>query len=110
MFLLGGCPRMGAGKLGVLFGRQSERVPAHRMHHAIAPHPTVAANDIRGGIPFRVADVQPIPAGIGEHVEHVLLGPFGQSRGRERAVLFPVFLPLRFNNSRIVARHGRSSR
>ena len=55
--LFGRRPRMGAGLLGVLFGGQAEGVPAHRVHHARAPHPLEAADDVGGGVALGVADV-----------------------------------------------------
>ena len=104
--LLRGRAGVGAGSLGMLLGGQAEGVPAHRVHHAATPHPPVAADDVGGGVAFRVADVQAVPAGVGEHVEHVNFRPFRQSGGGEGAVLFPVFLPFRLDGGGIVTRHG----
>ena len=63
--------RRRAGLFGMLLGRQAEGVPAHRMQHALAPHPLIAADDVGGRLPFGMADVQAVAAGIGEHVEDV---------------------------------------
>ena len=80
MLLLGRRPRMGARLLGVLLGRQAEGVPAHGVHDAIAPDAAVAADDVGGRVALGMADVQPCPAGIGEHVQDVQLVLVG-SRG-----------------------------
>ena len=59
---------------GVLRG-QTEGVPARRVHHVeAAPHP-VARDDVRDRPGLRVPHVE-VAAGVGEHVEQVLLlGP-----------------------------------
>ncbi len=106
---LGRGSRMGAGLLGVLLGGQPEGVPAHGVHDAVAPVAAVAADDIGGGVAFRVADVQAGAAGIGEHVQDVHLGSRGQAGGGERAVRFPVMLPFRFDRGRVIAWHVADS-
>ena len=58
---------------GVLLGGQAVGVPAHRVQDVEAVHPLEAGQDVGGGVPFGVADVQPGPAGVGEHVEDVVL-------------------------------------
>ena len=78
-----------AGLLGVLLGRQAEGVPAHRVHHAAAPHPLIAADDVGGRVALGMADVQPVAAGVGEHVEDVeLFGPWAVA-GRRRCGSLP---------------------
>ena len=104
--LLGGRAGVGARLLGVLLGRQAEGVPAHRVQNALAPHPLEAADDVGGRIAFRVADVQSLPARVGKHVQDVHLLRPRQAWGGEGLVFFPVFLPLGFDNGRIIARHG----
>ena len=86
---LGRGPRMGAGLLGVLLGGQPEGVPAHRVHDAVAPHAAVAADDVGGRIALRMADVQAVAAGIGEHVQDIHLGSCGQPRGRRTCGSLP---------------------
>ena len=53
---------------------QAEGIPAHRMQHVETARAAVARQNIRGGVTFRMADVQARAAGIGEHVEDVKLG------------------------------------
>ncbi len=65
--------RVLAGLDGVLLRGQAEGVPAHRVQDVEALHPLVAADDVGGGVAFRMADVQARAAGVGEHVEHVVL-------------------------------------
>ena len=98
-------PRMRAGLLGVLLGRQPEGVPAHGVHDAIAPIAAVAADDVGGRVAFRMADVQPGAAGIGKHVQDIHLGSLRQPGGGERAVRFPIVLPFRFDRGRVIAWH-----
>ena len=62
-----------AGLDGVLFGRQTERVPAHRMEDVESVQSLVARDDVGGGVTFGMADVESRAARVGEHVEHVEL-------------------------------------
>ncbi len=103
--LLGRDPRRRAGFLGVLLGRQAEGVPAHRVHHALAVHPGVAADNVGSRLPLGMAHVQPVAAGIREHIQHVELLARGQPRRGERALHFPVLLPLGLDECRVVAGH-----
>ena len=102
--------RVDAGLDGVLLGGQAEGVPAHRVQHVAAPHPLVAGEDVGGDVALGVADVQARAAGVGEHVEHVELGP-GRVEARlarvgraEGPVLGPVRLPLRLDRPEVVRR------
>ena len=92
-----------AGFDRVLLRGQTECVPTHRMQHAEAAHPFVARNDVRGGIPFGVSDVQARPAGVRKHVEDVKFAlrrieTFLARIGRMKKLpLFPDGLPLWFD-------------
>ena len=66
--------RMMSGGDRILFRRQAEAVVSHGMEDIVALHPLHAADDIRGGIAFRMAGMQAYTAGIGEHVQGVELG------------------------------------
>ena len=66
--------RMVSGGNGILFRRQAEAVISHGMEDVVALHPLHAADDIRGGIAFRMAGVQADAAGIREHIQRVELG------------------------------------
>ena len=68
----GGDGRVLAGFDSVLLGGQAEGIVAHRMEDVEAPHAFVAPDDIGGGVPFRVTDVQAGTARIGKHVQHVV--------------------------------------
>ena len=101
--LLGKAFRMVAGGHGVLFRGQAEGVVPHGMEDVIALHALHAADDVRGGVAFRMAGVQADAARIGEHVQGVELGP-GKVPDvrREGLVLLPVFLPFRLNGLRVI--------
>ena len=71
MFFSVVCAGMGAGFFGVLFGGQAKGVPAHGVHHARAAHAIEPADDIGGGIPFGMADMEAVPAGVREHVQYI---------------------------------------
>ena len=96
----GGDRRMLAGLDRVLLGGQAERVIAHRMQDVEAVHPLVAADDVGGGVAFRMADVQARAAGVGEHVEHVEFRLRGveiriaRTGGAEGFLGLPALLPL----------------
>ena len=106
---LGGDPGVGVGLDGVLLGGEAEGVPSHRVQDVEALHPLEAADDVGGGVPLGVADVQPRAAGVGEHVEDVELGPPAvEVGGREGLVLLPVALPLGLDPLRVIRGHGSS--
>ena len=100
--------RVLAGLHRVLLGGQAEGVPAHRVQHVEAAHALVAGEDVGRDVAFGVTDVQAFPGRIGEHVEHVVLGPRGIDLGSERVMLEPMALPLGLEPARLVrhARHG----
>ena len=100
--LLRGHRRMGSGLDGVLFRGQSERVPPHRMKHVEIAHPLVAAEDVGRGVSLGMADVQPRPGGIGEHIQRVELRPGVEIDRPERVVLLPVLLPFLLDRGKIV--------
>src|SRR5438045_7166326 len=87
----------------VLLGRQTERVPAHRMQDIAAAHSLVTRNDVGGGVTLRMAHVQAGAARIREHVEDVEFGFLGvetflaRVRRVENLAFIPDFLPLRLN-------------
>ena len=95
--------RMMSGGDRILFRRQAEAVVSHGMEDVIALHPLHAAYDVRGGISFRMAGMQAYAAGIGKHIQRVEFGlaeiPYVCPEG---LVLFPVFLPFRFNGFRVI--------
>ena len=102
----GGRSRGGAGVNGVLLGGQAEGVPAHRVQHVLPAHALIAADDVRGGVPFGMADVQAIAAGVGEHVQHVDLPPRGRARRGKGPLGLPVLLPLGLDRGRVVSGHS----
>src|SRR5262249_55612450 len=112
--LLGGGPRVGAGVDRVLLGGQAVGVPSHRVQDVEAVHALEAAQDVGRGVAFRVADVQPGPARVGEHVEDVELGLTGgrETAGvgcAERLVRLPELLPPTLDIGRVVTRHGSAA-
>ena len=92
-----------AGLDGILFRRQSECIPAHRVKDIEAEETFVARDDIRGGVAFRMADVEPGAARVRKHVEHVKLRLGGIEIFLagiwrvEGTLLVPVRLPLRLD-------------
>ena len=87
---------------GILLGRQSEGVIAHRMQHIEALQALVAAVDITGYVSQGMADMQARTAGIGEHVEHVALGTPRVVGHAIRTLILPSFLPFSLNIPELV--------
>ena len=102
---LGTLPWRGAGTDGMFLCGQAEGVKTHRVDHADAPHPGSPTDDVGGGVALGVADMQPITAGIGKHVEDVGLLVGRQPRGTEGVVLVPPSLPFRLDGGGVVLRH-----
>ena len=94
---------MGAGLDGILLRGQAECVPAHGMQDVETAHSPIASQDVGGGVPFRMTDVQAGAARIREHVEDVELR-FGRIeilfiriRRVKNLPLIPDGLPLRLD-------------
>src|SRR5207237_3283502 len=63
--------RMLAALDRVLFGRQTERVPAHGMQDIKPAHSLVTRDDVGRGVTFRMPDMQTGAARIRKHIKHV---------------------------------------
>ena len=96
--LLGRDARVLPGLHGVLFGGQAEGVVSHGVQDVLPEHPLVARDGVGGDVSERVAHVQALARGVGEHVEDVVLVPsdvaFEVSHG-VRSVERPLCLPSR---------------
>ena len=99
--LVRGDGRVLAGLDGVLLGGQAEGVVAHRVQDVLAGHPGETGDDVGGDVAQRVAHVQALAGGVGEHVQQeelLLLRPgAGQSADGvvsvEGALGLPAALP-----------------
>ena len=58
-----------------LLGGQPERVEPRGVEHVVAVHPQVASVDVAADVAERMADMQLVPAGVGEHVVEEELRP-----------------------------------
>ncbi len=86
----------------ILLGRQTKTVEAHRVQHIESFQSFIAAVNIRSDITQRVAHMQPGPAWIREHIEHIILG-LAEIIGHFIGVgCFPFFLPFLFNIPELV--------
>lgn len=96
--------RVRSGFYRVLFRRQSEGVPPHRMQDVEAVGPLVARDYVGGGVALGVAYVQTRAGGVGEHVQNIVfpISGRGGSHGVERFVFVPFFLPALLDFSKIV--------
>ena len=96
-----GCARL----FGVLLGRQSERVPTHGVHDTCTLHTLIAADDIGCRIPLGMTNMEPVSAGVREHVQGVEFFRFGEPRGGECVYCLPsifaiwVRLPLDYSEA-----------
>ena len=87
----------------VLFCGQTERVPTHWVQHVEATHPFIARDDVGSGVAFRMTNVQPRPARVGKHIEHVefwlrRIETFLAGIGRvKKLAVVPDGLPLRLD-------------
>src|SRR5262249_29345306 len=87
----------------VLLSGQPERVPPHRMQDIETLHAFVARDDVRRCIAFGMSNVQPGPARVRKHIEHVefWLGTIETSLagigGVKKPALVPDGLPFRLD-------------
>jgi len=86
----------------VLLGGETEGVPAHRVQDVGAAHAREPRHDIGGRVPLGVADVEPGPRRVREHVEDVELLFALAAPGTKGLALLPVLLPLRLDRGWIV--------
>ena len=89
-----------------VFRRHSKGVPAHRMQHRKPLRALITRHHVAHGIVAHMAHVD-APGRIGEHFQHVILGPF-IAHGAETARLFPRVLPALFARGGIIG-HGANS-
>ena len=88
---------MFAGAHGVAFGGQAEGVPSHGMEYVEPPHPLIPRNNIRGGVAFGVADMQPVAAGVGKHAQAIKFFAIRVFASGKTRVLVPPGLRLCFD-------------
>ena len=92
---------VGVVRDGGVLGRHAEGVPAHGVQHVVAPHALDPGHHVADGVDPDVAHVD-APAGVGEHLQHVVFG-LGLVQGHlEDAGLFPALLPPGFHAGRFV--------
>ncbi len=90
---------------GGVFGRQAERVPAHRLQHVLALHALVAADDVADGVVAHVAHVQ--RAGrVRQHRQAIELRSAVVLDDFVRVLGIPVLLRRRFHRLRAIPRSG----
>ena len=87
---------------GVVFGRQAEGVPAHRVEDVVALQAALARDDVQRGVGARMADVQPLPRRVGELDQRVILRLGVVVGRREDAPRLPALLPFFLNCCKIV--------
>ena len=71
---LGGLTWVLAGADGVVLGRQAERVVAQRVQDPVAVAAAEVRDRVADGVDLQVPDVG-LARGVGQHLEHVALGP-----------------------------------
>ena len=81
----------------VVFGRQSERVPAHREQHVVALKAALARDYVQRGIGARMSDVESLSGGIRELDKREIFGLGVIVARLERLFLIPYVLPFFFD-------------
>ncbi len=87
---------------GVIFGRQTKRVPPHREEHIVALHPPLAGNDIQRRVGTRMPAVQPCARRVRELDERVIFFLRQIVRCVEDVRSLPALLPLFLGGRKIV--------
>src|ERR1041385_2653160 len=87
----------------VLLSGKTEGVPTHRVQDVEAAQAFVARDDVCCRVTFRMTDVQPRPARVREHIEHVKLRlcrietGFLRIKCMKKLALIPDGLPFRLD-------------
>ena len=89
-----------------VFGRQAERIPAHRMQHVKALRTAIAGDKIPHRIIADMPDMQ-LARRIGKHFKHIVFRRARLGRDFEHPPLAPYPLPFGFGFSEIVTRYHR---
>ena len=89
-----------------IFGGHPEGIPAHRVQHAESGQGFVARDHVAHRVVAHMAHVD-APRRIGEHLQHIILGP-GIADGGEDIGRVPHVLPAAFRCGGIIG-HGRAS-
>ena len=82
------------GLNGVLLGRQTVGIIAHRMQHVVASQTFVAAENVAGDVSQRMSDVQTRARRIRKHVQNVIFWTRRVGLGLIHSVVNPILLPL----------------
>ena len=88
-----------------ILGRQSKRVPSHRMDHVKSLHPLYSRNHIPNRVVAHVPHVQR-PRRVRQHLQHIIFWLFRVGFRFKYAVFIPPLLPLRLNLLRLVVPHA----
>ena len=96
-----------------LFGRQPKSIETHGMQNIMPRHALMTRHDIGRDIAQRMANMQAHTRGIGEHIEHVILGLgsveafIARPETAESLLGLPMRLPFRFDCLWFVLAHDR---
>ena len=82
---------------GVVFRRQTKRVPPDGIQHIVALHAALARYYVNGGVAARMPHMQSRARRIGKLYKPVKLGKSIILLGLEGLLLFPYVLPLLFD-------------
>ena len=91
-----------AGLDGVLLGGKAKGIVSHRMQHVETFQALVAAVDVTGDVPQRMAYMQAGARRIREHVQNVVFGTGGIGLDLESMMLGPISLPTLLNVDEVV--------
>ena len=94
---IGPLGRMGVVLDGGIFRGQAEGVPAHGMQHVEALHALAAGHHVTDGIVAHMAHVD-VARGVGEHLQHVILGFVAVMVAGKGILLLPALLPFLFHD------------
>ena len=90
---------------GIIFRRESERIPTHRVKHFAAAHAHVARVDILGGIAFWMTHMQSRRGRIRERLELIIFRLRGIVGGLKNLLGQPFFIPLFLDLLGVVGSH-----
>jgi hypothetical protein len=87
---------------GLILSRQAKCIPAHRVQDSVAFHPIISRYNIRRYVVAAMAYTQTVARRVREEIQAIESFFIGRTGCVIEVGFFPAFLPLSFNDMRVI--------